>query len=74
MRLTENNARFAVVKTAFHGGGVISYHYSADQADRAARKFRQPDCSCGCCRVVPVAELATIPEYDGTQKPYDLAK
>lgn len=74
MRLTENNAKFAVVKTAFHGGGILSLHISAEAAERAARKYKQNDCKCGCCRVVPITELAAVPEYDGTQKPYDIAK
>lgn len=74
MKLSENNANFAVVKTAFHGGGILSLHVSAEAAERAARRFRQRDCTCGCCRVVTVAELADVPEYDGTQKPYDIAK
>ena len=74
MRLNVNNASYAVVKTAFHGGGILSLHVSAEAAEKAAKRFKSADCTCGCCRVVPVTELDTVPEYDGTQRPYDIAK
>ena len=58
MKLTEKNARFAVVKTAFHGGGVISYHNSIEEALKADKKFSSGGCICGCCRVIPITEEA----------------
>ena len=54
MKLTEKNARFAVVKTAFHNGGTISFHNSLEAAKNAALKFQSAGCSCGCADVVPV--------------------
>ena len=58
MKLNEKNARFAVVKTAFHGGGVISYHRSITEALKADKKFSSGGCTCGCCRVIPITEEA----------------
>ena len=54
MRLNEKNAKFAVVKTAFHGGGIVSYHNSLDEALKSERKYASGDCTCGCCRVIPI--------------------
>lgn len=58
MKLNENNANFAVVGTAFHGGGVISYHKSLRAAERSARCSVVGECDCGCCGVVPITESA----------------
>lgn len=58
MKLNEKNARFAVVKTAFHGGGVISYHNSIEEAIKSDRKYSSGSCICGCCRVIPITEEA----------------
>ena len=58
MKLTEKNAKFAVVKTAFHGGGVISYHNSLEETLKADKKFSSGGCICGCCRVIPITEEA----------------
>jgi len=58
MKLTENNARFAVVATAFHKGGTISFHNSLDAAIKARNKFAGNSCECGCAGVVPVTEEA----------------
>ena len=54
MKLTEENARFAVVKTAFHNGGTVSFHVSLDEAMKAKKKLQRGDCVCGCAGVVPV--------------------
>lgn len=77
MKLSENNARFAVVLTAFHGGGAKSFHVSLDAAERKAGSLRGT-CQCGCCAVIPITEdaraemwsagditlYADLPEYD----------
>jgi hypothetical protein len=54
MKLTENNARFAVVKTAFHNGGAVSFHNSLEAAMKAKKKLQRGECVCGCADVVPV--------------------
>lgn len=53
MKLNETNAAFAIVKTAFHGGGTLSFHKSLSSAERCADRFRGT-CKCGCCAVIPV--------------------
>ena len=58
MILTEKNARFAVVKTAFHNGGTISFHNSLDAAMKMKKKHQRGECVCGCAGVVPVTEDA----------------
>ena len=68
MKLTEKNARFAVVRTAFHRGGTVSFHRSLQAAERAARRARVGECCCGCCGVVPVTvdawrEMHDAPEW-----------
>ena len=40
MKLNKENANYAVVKTAFHGGGPLSYHRSLAAATRALRKWQ----------------------------------
>lgn len=57
MKLNEKNARFAVVKTACHNGGVLSFHINLTAAEKKASDFRG-DCKCGCCEVVPITEEA----------------
>lgn len=58
MKLTEKNARFAVVKTAFHNGGTISFHTSLDSALKVQRRYSSGGCTCGCCSVCPITEDA----------------
>ena len=72
MKLDEKNARFAVIATAFHGGGVISFHKSLKAALRADKESTQGGCTCGCCAVVPITrearrELAKIDYCDGSE-------
>ena len=55
MKLDETNAKFAVVKTAFHNGGTISFHTSWDAAVKSMAKWiGNSSCTCGCAAVVPV--------------------
>ena len=58
MKLNENNARFAVVSTAGHGGGTISFHNSLKEALKSKRHHTAEDCTCGCCSVVAITEEA----------------
>jgi hypothetical protein len=57
MKLTEKNAKFAVIKIAFYNGGTISFHISLAAAERAAKKF-DGDSEFSCCGVVPVTRDA----------------
>ena len=90
MKLNETNAKFAVVKTAFHNGGTIGFYNSLDAAKKAALRYQGGSgCRCGCADVVPVtrdaqklltefetpALYADLPEwYPGFPNPYALCK
>lgn len=54
MKLDETNAKFAVVKTAFHNGGTISFHNSLEAAIKSKNENTSETCSCGCCGIVPI--------------------
>lgn len=58
MKITESNARFAVVATAFHHGGTISFHNSLEAAIKVRDKHAGDNCDCGCAGVVPVTQEA----------------
>ena len=89
MKLDETSAKFAVIKTAFHGGGALSFHNSLSAAYKSASKYRGHTCECGCCAVVPVTKEAMnkmmvygepmlysdYPEYDtNISNPYTLCR
>lgn len=67
---------WAVVATRFHGGGIISRHFTREAAERAARRWAMKDCTCGCCDVVSPRELKNLPGTETNDRngysPYDL--
>lgn len=69
MKLNETNAKFAVIRTAFHGGGTIAFSNSLERAMRIKRENTGSDCDCGCCRIVPVTEEA-LEEMNGYRNKY----
>lgn len=69
MKLNETNAKFAVIKTAFHGGGTIAFSNSLERAMRIKRENTGSDCECECCRIVPVTEEA-LKEINGYKNKY----
>lgn len=58
MQITSKSAAYAVVRTAYHGGGVESVHRSLAAAERAAEAYRSAGCTCGCCAVIPITAQA----------------
>jgi hypothetical protein len=52
---------WVVVRTKFHGGGIVSRHRTATLALDAARRHRITDCDCGCCVVMPATAAADLP-------------
>lgn len=64
---------FYVVRTAFHGGGIVSRHTTRELAEAAARRYASKDCSCGCCGVVAAADYASLPNISSSPSPYALA-
>lgn len=79
MKITEKNAKFAIVRTAFHGGGAASFHNSLVAAERALKKEILKSCQCGCAAIVPITTAAREemekagyePFYDEKRKLYD---
>ena len=75
MKITSKSAKYAVVRTAFHGGGVVSVHRSLAAAWKAADAYRMESCTCGCCGVCPITAEARreMPDrgrdYDGDLLP-----
>ena len=70
MRITSKSAAYAVVRTAYHGGGVESVHKSLTAAERAAKAYRRSGCECGCCAVIPITAEARR-EMPGRGRDYD---
>ena len=65
---------WCVVKTRFHGGGIVSRHTTKELAERAARKWRSKDCMCGCCGVVSDEQYRALPQAEDVNRYSDLAK
>lgn len=66
---------FFVIKTKFHGGGIVSRHISQAAAEKAAKKYtRGTDCACGCCDVVTAAELHNLRHADEVTYPQSLCR
>jgi len=62
MTMTTTRATHAVVRTAFHGGGVVSRHRSEEAALRSVRRYWGTcGCACGCVCVVPIEDLDQLP-------------
>jgi hypothetical protein len=57
-KLNEKNANFAIVRTAFHGGGIASFHKSLKAAKRLEKTHSIFGCDCGCCSIIPITEEA----------------
>lgn len=43
---------YKVIRTAFHGGGIVSSHSRLDLAHKALKKQQRGDCVCGCVGIV----------------------
>ena len=53
----DTDRKWKVVRSDFHGGGVISHHRTATAALLRARSERMSDCICGCADVVPAEPI-----------------
>lgn len=54
--MKKENAKFAVVRSAFHKGGTIKFHLSLREAQKTAISNLHPGCMCRCCEIFPVNE------------------
>lgn len=59
MKLTPATASYAVIATAFHGGGTLSLHRSLEAAIKSSNQHQVTGCTCGCCAVVPITGAAS---------------
>jgi hypothetical protein len=64
---------YYVVRTKFHGGGIVSRHRVEARADEAARRYSRGGCCCGCAGVVTADEYDTLPSVDDAWSAFDLA-
>lgn len=65
---------YYVVKTKFHGGGIVSKHRTLRAAKAAAKGWKAESCTCGCCGVVTAAEYDDLQFSDDVFLPYVLCK
>jgi hypothetical protein len=60
--MTDRTYPYYLVRTAFHGGGVVSRHWSQAGAETARAKYlRHETCLCGCVVVVASEEYERLP-------------
>jgi len=62
-----------LVRTAFHGGGIVSRHGRAMRAAEAARSHAS-DCACGCVAIVREADYTELPSHTEARSPYSPAR
>jgi len=67
--MKKQSFNFYLVKTQFHGGGLISRHATLEAAEKAAKKWSVPGCTCGCCDVVTPAEYEKLPTVQACRWP-----
>ena len=68
--MTTTRYPYYAVRTAYHGGGIISRHTTRALAEQAARRYAAKDCACGCAGAVATIDYAALPHM-GTQPRYD---
>ena len=49
-----------VVRTAFHGGGIVSRHRTREAADARRDTYASGGCTCGCAVVVAASEYNAL--------------
>lgn len=78
MRDVTHRTGYYVVKTAFHGGGIVSWHRTEKGAEKAAHAWKISSCTCGCAGVVSVKEYEGLESQDRNQSwsknPYALTR
>jgi sugar (pentulose or hexulose) kinase len=66
---------YYVVRTAFHGGGVVSRHWSQDAANKSARRFAgDGSCACGCAVALAAEDYTRLPYAETESNPYAAAR
>ena len=62
-----------VVRTAYHGGGIVSHHRQIMRAIAAMRRLSNPECYCDCVGIVLAADYESLRDAN-TASPYELAR
>ena len=65
---------YYVVRTSFHGGGVVSRHRTLERAALALLAYRSDNCTCGCAEIVPASEWDELPYAVDSRNPYGAAR
>lgn len=55
--------RYLVLRTAFHGGGLVSRHRTRPAAEKAAAARASKECRCGCVGVWDRKEQGLPPTF-----------
>ena len=71
--LERGRNRYLVVRTRFHGGGIVSSHHTATGAARAVYRFRNGvECQCGCVGIWDRVARGEPPSADDVAGAYAL--
>ena len=62
-----------VVRTAYHGGGIVSRHRQILRALAVIKRYPCGDCTCGCVGIVLAADYESLRDAN-TASPYELAR
>lgn len=65
---------YLLVRTAFHGGGIISKHRKLVCAIAAQRRYAMTDCVCGCSIVIEAERYENLPVAMDAKAPYQGAR
>ena len=65
---------YLVVRSAFHGGGMISKHRSLRRAAEAVARYESPNCACGCVVIVSATSYESLPHASNSRSPYAPAR
>jgi len=66
--------KFYVVRTAFHGGGIVSRHQSLQGATQAMLRYRGSNCECTCAGVVSQKAFEALPSHEDVSQYWALCK
>ena len=71
----DDDHQVAIVKTAFHGGGIRGYATSQECADAWIEYFNAGGgCKCGCFGTCVASEVENLPCASDTHDPYTIAR
>lgn len=69
IRAIRERGQYALVRSRFHGGGLISRHTSLRAALEAWYRMRSTQCCCGCAGVIDEADLLRLPAMGESMYP-----